>query len=404
MFGDFAMYPPEINSGLIYTGPGSGSLWAAAQIWEQLAADLQRTAEAYRSLIADLVSFEWLGPSSMSMVAAVIPYVEWLQTTAAQAQQTAAQAAEAARAYEQAFEMTVPPQVIATNRAELLWLNATNFFGENSTAMAALEFAYAEMWVTDSIAMQDYAGTSVAATALPPFTPPQQMADPAGLPAQTAAIAHATAGAAADDGNWIGNLLIEIGTLLIPIAPELTPIFVSAGEFVNELPLPSIVSDDFTFLDGVMAFYATISSINNINSMGTGIIGAENDLGLIPAMAAPVVGAAPVELAPLVNSVRTVADAVATGGLGRSLGEVSAAVRGAGSIGQMSVPPAWTAPAVPTVRPLLGTPMTTLPAGDAIAPGMPGIPGMAHARADRGGVVPRYGVTPKVMSRPLAGG
>lgn len=44
MFANFAMYPPEITSGLIYTGPGSASLWAAAQIWEQLATDLQRTA------------------------------------------------------------------------------------------------------------------------------------------------------------------------------------------------------------------------------------------------------------------------------------------------------------------------------------------------------------------------
>lgn len=358
----------------------------------------------YRSLIADLVSFQWLGPSSMSMVAAIIPYVEWLQTTAAQAQQTAAQAAQAARAYEQAFEMTVPPQVIAANRAELLWLNATNFFGENSTAIAALEFAYAEMWVTDSIAMQDYAGTSVAATTLPAFTSPQQTTNPEGLSAQTAAVAHATAGAVADDSNWIGNLLIEIGTMLTPIAPELARFFVGAGEFVNELPLPSIVSDDFTFLDGIMAFYATISSINNINSMGTGIIGAENDLGLIPALAAPVAATAPVELAPLVNSMKTVADAVTTSGLGRSLGEVSAAVRGAGSVGQMSVPPSWTAPAVPTVRPLQGTPMTTLPGGDATAAGMLGMPGVGQPGAGRGGTVPRYGVTPRVMSRPFAGG
>lgn len=404
MLADFAMYPPEINSQLIYTGPGSAPLRVAAESWEQVAAELQSTAEAYRAVISDLISFQWLGPSSVSMVAAVTPYAQWLQATSAQAQQTSVQALAAACGYEQAFEMSVPPPVIAANRVQLLWLNATNFFGQNSTAIAALEFAYAQMWVTDAIAMQDYASTSMAAMTLAPFTSPQQTTNAAGLAGQTAAVAHATAGALADDGNWIGNLLIEIGTLLIPIAPEVTPFFVGAGEFVNALPLPSIVSDDFTFLDGVMAFYATISSINNINSMGTGIIGAEKNLGMFPTLAASATEAAPSELAPLVSSVKSIADAVTKSGLGAGLGDVSAALRGAGSVGQMSVPPAWTAPAVPTVRPIQGTPLTTLPGGDAVAPGMPGIPGIAQAGTGRGGVVPRYGVTPRVMSRPLAGG
>lgn len=49
----------------------------------------------------------------------------------------------------------------------------------------------------------------------------------------------------------------------------------------------------------------------------------------------------------------------------RGPGEVSAAMRGAGTIGQMSVPPAWKAPAVTTVRAFDATPMTTLPGGDA---------------------------------------
>ncbi|MCV7124289.1 PE/PPE C-terminal domain-containing protein [Mycobacterium lacus] len=96
--------------------------------------------------------------------------------------------------------------------------------------------------------------------------------------------------------------------------------------------------------------------------------------------------------------------APAKGGLGAGIGEVSAALRSAGSVGQLSVPPAWTAPAVTTVRAFQGTPMTTLPAGDAAAPGMPGMPGMAPTGTGRGGVVPRYGVTPRVMTRPLSGG
>ena len=40
----FAALPPEINSGRMYTGPGHGSMLAAATAWEQLAADLESTA------------------------------------------------------------------------------------------------------------------------------------------------------------------------------------------------------------------------------------------------------------------------------------------------------------------------------------------------------------------------
>ncbi|MCV7196686.1 PPE family protein [Mycobacterium angelicum] len=404
MFTDFAMLPPEINSQLIYTGPGSVSLRAAADSWARVSAELQATAEGYRSVMSELTGFQWQGPSSVAMIAAAIPYVEWLDATSAHALQTAAQATTAARGYEQAFEMTVPPEVIAANRAQLLWLTATNFFGQHATAIAAAEFAYAQMWATDAIAMHDYAGTSLAAMTLTPFTSPQQTTNPAGLPAQATAVAQAAVGAVADDGNWIGDLLIEIGTLLIPIAPELTPFLVGAGEFINSLPMPSIVSDDFTFLDGIMAFYATISSINNINSMGTGLIGAEKNLGILSTAAAPAAEALPSELGPLTNSVKTIADAASRGGLGSGLGEVSASLRGAGYVGQMSVPPSWTAPAANPVRALQGTPMTTLPAGDVAAPGVPGMPALAQTGTGRGGVVPRYGVTPRVMSRPLAGG
>jgi PPE-repeat protein len=35
---DFAMLPPEINSGRMYAGPGSGPMLAAAAAWDGLAA------------------------------------------------------------------------------------------------------------------------------------------------------------------------------------------------------------------------------------------------------------------------------------------------------------------------------------------------------------------------------
>lgn len=37
---DFGALPPEINSGRMYAGPGSGPLLAAAAAWDALAAEL----------------------------------------------------------------------------------------------------------------------------------------------------------------------------------------------------------------------------------------------------------------------------------------------------------------------------------------------------------------------------
>lgn len=52
---DFAQLPPEVNSALMYAGPGSGPMLAAAAAWEALAAELQTTASTYDALITGQV-------------------------------------------------------------------------------------------------------------------------------------------------------------------------------------------------------------------------------------------------------------------------------------------------------------------------------------------------------------
>ena len=54
-------FPPEINSGRIYSGPGSGPMLAAAAAWDGLANDLQYTVAAYSSVISSLTGGPWLG-------------------------------------------------------------------------------------------------------------------------------------------------------------------------------------------------------------------------------------------------------------------------------------------------------------------------------------------------------
>ena len=142
---DFAVLPPEINSGRMYAGPGSGSMVAAAAAWDGLAAQLHSTAASYSSVISGLTA-GWQGASSAAMAAAAAPYAAWISAAAEAAEQAAAQARAAASAYQTAFAATVPPPVIAANRSQLASLMATNLFGQNTPAIAATEGQYADMW------------------------------------------------------------------------------------------------------------------------------------------------------------------------------------------------------------------------------------------------------------------
>ena len=180
---DFAILPPEINSGRMYTGPGPGPMLAAAAAWDDLAAELGSTAASYASEVSALTSGAWQGPSSASMAAAAAPYVAWMNATAAQAEETGSQAKVAAAAYEAAFAATVPPEVIAANRALLMMLIATNILGQNTPAIAATEAHYMEMWAQDATAMYAYAGSSAGASQLTPFSEPPPTTNNAGTAA-----------------------------------------------------------------------------------------------------------------------------------------------------------------------------------------------------------------------------
>ena len=166
---DFAALPPEVNSGRMYAGPGSGPMITAAASWDSLATEVSSAAGDYGSVISGLTSGPWRGPASASMVAAAAPYVSWMNATAAQAEQAADQAKAAASAYETAFAATVPPPVIVANRTLLTSLVATNILGQNTPAIATTEAHYAEMWAQDAAAMYGYAGSSAAASTLTPF-------------------------------------------------------------------------------------------------------------------------------------------------------------------------------------------------------------------------------------------
>src|SRR5262249_8896174 len=142
--------PPEITSALIHSGPGPGSLLAAANVWRQLAIELQQTAADYASIVAGA---PWQGPSATAMTPPTIPHVARLNTTAGQAAKMSMAATTMASSFVAARTTVVHPSVVAANRAMLADLIATNFFGINFPAIAATEAQYMQMWAGNTTAM-----------------------------------------------------------------------------------------------------------------------------------------------------------------------------------------------------------------------------------------------------------
>jgi len=79
---DFAVLPPEVNSGRMYAGPGAGPMMTAARAWDSLAAHQYSIATSYQSVISGPTGGPWLGPVSLSMASAAAPYVASIDTTA----------------------------------------------------------------------------------------------------------------------------------------------------------------------------------------------------------------------------------------------------------------------------------------------------------------------------------
>jgi len=186
----------------MYTGPGSSPLGATAAAWDSLATDLFSTASSYQSVLADLTC-GWAGPSAIAMASAAAPYVSWMSATASQAAQAGTQVKAAAAAYETAFALTVPPALVATNRATLAALVATNIFGQNTPAIAATEAQYLEMWAQDVAAMNGYAASATTAAQVTAFNTP---------PATTSVAAAATPAAGITDGASVLAGLTNLGS------------------------------------------------------------------------------------------------------------------------------------------------------------------------------------------------
>jgi PPE-repeat protein len=173
--------PPEINSALIFAGPGTAPLLAAAKAWNGLAEDLASSASSFFSVTSGLADGSWQGASSAAMMAVATQYVSWLSAAAAQAEAASSQASAVAAAFETALSATVQPAVVAANRALVQALAGTNWLGQNAAAIADTEAAYEQMWASDVVAMSGYHADASAAVAQ--LAPGQHVLPSLGLPA-----------------------------------------------------------------------------------------------------------------------------------------------------------------------------------------------------------------------------
>jgi PPE-repeat protein len=402
---DFGALPPEINSARMYAGPGPGSLAAAAVAWDDLAAELHSAAASYRSVISGLTVGRWLGPSSLSMAAAFGPYVAWTAGAAARAQEAASHALLAVEIYEAAFAMTVPPTAVAANRVQLAVLTATNFFGQNSVAIAANEAEYGEMWAQDAAAMYQYAANAVEAADVTPFASAPEVADAAGVSGQATAVSEAASGAATQQFS-LASLMSTLSSMLQSLA---TPATASAASTTTPwgtllggvtsgtggLSLSSFMSEFESNLPALLPGYLMVAvtplyGLSSVLGMAQTLQGMASTASTAVAGVADVAGQAAAEAA-------GAADALGAGVVG-GLGQ-------AASLGPLSVPAAWTS-VIPTAHltsagamlPNVGSPggMANVP------PSMLG--GLPSAAGGRQAPGPRYGQIPTVMAQPPSGG
>ncbi len=387
---------------------------AAAAAWDGLAAELGSAASGYASVVSELTSASWAGPASASMVSAVAPYVSWLSMVAAQAEQTAGQARAAAAAYEAAFAMTVPPPVIAANRVLLMTLIATNFFGQNTPAIAATEAHYMEMWAQDAAAMYGYAGSSATALQLTPFTSAPNTTTPDAVVGQSAAVAQAAATPAGNSAQTTAATTAQLASAstvtqaLQQLSTSTAASTTSHGliwNMIHDLLTYGLPTPTNNWLGLTPANYTTVlkQTLQAYFGVGIGNFGFSIGQQLTSGPGGATAGAG--------GAWYPTPQFAHLGFSGLGGGGVSGGVGHAGRVGMLSVPPGWatlTSEVSPAVAVAEGTPSpVAATTGATSGPGnalLRGMPTGAAGRRTAAGFTHRYGFRHSVLTRPPSAG
>jgi PPE-repeat protein len=295
-----------------------------------------------------------------------------------------------------------------------MMLAATNFFGQNTAAIAALETEYAEMWAQDAAAMYTYAANATTATSsVTPFTAAPETTSSSALAAQSGAQA-----AAASTGGVQSTL-----SQLITAVPNALQSLVSPGASLAaaENPLAGLLGggsadavsagglfggiDGGTLVDSVAAQYATYPGLFGL-FMGVNALGPLMNPGLWSQLSAQAAATTAAEGAAAAAAAQGAAAGFGGfGGMGAIPGLGQAA-----TVGGLSVPAAsWgyaaNGPAAMLGGMPLGAPIGAVDPNLAAGLGMPMLMGGGGRGAAGAAGSNKYGLPlPSVMTRPPAAG
>jgi PPE-repeat protein len=244
-------------------------------------------------------------------------------------------------------------------------LIATNFFGQNTSAIAATEAIYGEYWAQDAAAMYSYAGSSATASRLTSFTD-----------APTTTSGTTASQLAADGSGGASSFLTDLQAQLTTLFTQLNSSVGSLStDLLGSLPTaPTWTWSGFTDITNVAKSLTNI--INTVSGPYTplgiaGLIKNWYQVSIsIPNLGVGIQGIGPLThpkalsgvLSPLLRS-ELLTGSAAVHPTGAA---VSAAAGRASLIGSLSVPPNWVS-SVPAVR------MAALSMPEAVAEAAPEI-------------------------------